>query len=669
MVSAPSIRKQRREAARAAAKVSARERRGGKLPPIVLIGGAIMAFVLLVSAIYAVRAWMVDPLARGRASFAAGNYRAARVDLTVAASEKPNDVAIRIELARAYNALGRGAEAERQLDKAAELGADLPRLAVDRAQAQLAQGDAAKALATLAGPLPRNQGARALRIAAQANYRLGNVAATRANFAEALRLAPNVGDLWIAYARFRLAEQDLADADNAADRAWALSPQSAAALALKADIVRTRGGPVVSIPWYQAALSRDPDNVPFLLEYAAALGESGRYGAMLEPLRRAADLEPRNTRALFLQAVLAARGGEPALARTLLSRVGGGDGELPGVLQLRAAVELSLGTPVAAGNYAARLVELQPDNSAARRLLALALAAGQNPRGAIDAIDAITIQPDADSWSLLLLARSFAAIDWQVDAAQPLERASRLSRGSAGALRTHVTGSDSLNPSLAVPAIRARLSAGSFAQAKQLAAALAQANPGVSQAWLLLGDTELASGDTANAIAHFRRAADLRFDEAVALRLVHAHSQAGVRAEAGQILANYMARWPENIAAMRIAAAFRAEDGDWAGAHHALMAISDRIGSNDVLLLAQLARCELELGNVGAALPLVARAYRLLPGNATISGIYGIAMARSGGSMVDARDLLDKAVQLAPEDMLLRQWRAEVMEMASSTAN
>jgi cytochrome c-type biogenesis protein CcmH/NrfG len=94
------------------------------------------------------------------------------------------------------------------------------------------------------------------------------------------------------------------------------------------------------------------------------------------------------------------------------------------------------------------------------------------------------------------------------------------------------------------------------------------------------------------------------------------------------------------------------------------LAAQERVGSNDALLLAQLARCEVELGNVGEALPLAARAYRLLPGNATISGVYGITVARGGGLMTDARDLLDKAVQLAPEDALLRQWRAEVWESA-----
>ncbi len=662
MVSAPSVRKQRRMNAKTAGQQARRQRRSGRLPPIVWIIGAVMGVALMVGAVIGIQSWLTDPLERGRASMAAGNFRAARVDLMNAASRQPNDIAIQLDLARTYNALGRGVEAERQLDRAAELGANETRLRTVRAQAQLLKGDALAALALLAGPIPAAEGAVALRIAAQANYRLGNVAATRANFAEALRQKPDDADLWIAYARFRLAEQDLADADRAADEAWRLTPQSAAALAVKADVVRTRSGPVASIPWYQAGLARDPDNVPLMLEYAAALGEAGRYRDMLEPLRRAAGLEPRNSRALFLEAALAARGDEPALARTLLNRIAGGDADLPAVLQLRAAVELSLETPVAAAQYAQRLIALQPDNRVARRLLAMALASQENPRGAILAIDAITTQPDADSWSLILLSRSFGAIGWIDDSIQPLDRAARLVRGDARALPSDGAGADSLNPRVAVPAIRARLASGDYAQAMALAMALSNANPGVAQAWLLRGDVAMAEGDSAQALAHWQRAAELRFDEPVMLRMVDALNRSGDRSGAKTVLFQFMAHWPENTAAMRIAGAMFAEDGDWTRARTALLAAAQRVGSNDALLLAQLARCELELGRVSEAMPLARRAYRLLPGNGTVSGVYGLSIARSGGTMQDARDLLDKAVQLAPDDQLLQQWRAEVWE-------
>jgi predicted Zn-dependent protease len=123
-----------------------------------------------------------------------------------------------------------------------------------------------------------------------------------------------------------------------------------------------------------------------------------------------------------------------------------------------------------------------------------------------------------------------------------------------------------------------------------------------------------------------------------------------------------MARWPENVAAMRVAAAMAAESGEWDRANAILSAAIARAGPNDALLLMQAARAAMESGDVAAALPLARRAYRLLPGNGSASGIYGIVLSRAGERPQDAQDLLLKAVQLSPDDGLLREWLAEASQ-------
>jgi cytochrome c-type biogenesis protein CcmH/NrfG len=122
-----------------------------------------------------------------------------------------------------------------------------------------------------------------------------------------------------------------------------------------------------------------------------------------------------------------------------------------------------------------------------------------------------------------------------------------------------------------------------------------------------------------------------------------------------------MARWPQNVAAQRVAAAMAGERGDWSLAERFIESAIARTGPNDVLLLAQLARARIEQGNAPAALDPARRAYRLMPGNATISGVYGRALALSGeGDGRDAADLLLKAVRLAPDDPVLRAWLGEL---------
>ncbi len=651
----PSTRRKRRAEAATARRAALRALPWYRRPLLLAI--AVIATLLLAFAVVrGVQLWFADPLSRGREAYAAGDYRSARVDLTAAIAGQET-AAARLDLARALVALGRGEEAGRQLDRALALGADEASTTVLRAETRLLAGDAEGALGVLRQPVAAGEAADAARVAALAHWRAGRLASADLAFTRAIQGGASVRS-WIDLARYRLAEQDLVGADNAIAEALALAPRHLAAGTLKANIVRTRGGPVVSLPWYEAVLRENARHIPALLGYAAALGEAGRYSQMLDALTTVEGIEPRNPDLLFLQATVAARGGEPALARTLIGRIQGPLRDRPDLLLLKSAVELSLDAPVLAGQTAARLVAMQPDNRRARRLLALALARADNLRGAVLVVDPITTAPDADSWSLLLLSDAFSGMGWVEDARQPLDRASRLATG-APAVLSGTEGGDSLDPGVAIPAIRARIASGRADEALGLAIRLADANPGVAQARLLAGDAALAAGDAAGAIRHFREAANIRFDEPVMLRLVSTLTGIGDRAEAAEALAAYMARWPENLPAMRVAAAMAADSGEWGRANAILSAAIARAGPDDALLLMQAARAAIETGEADAALPLARRAYRLLPGNASASGIYGLALTRAGQSPQDARDLLLKAVQLSPDDPLLRTWLAE----------
>src|SRR3546814_2220589 len=71
-----------------------------------------------------------------------------------------------------------------------------------------------------------------------------------------------------------------------------------------------------------------------------------------------------------LQAVLAARAGQYALARSLLQRTRGELDAQPSFMLLSAIVELELGGEAVAATWADRLLAEQPHNFTARRILA-----------------------------------------------------------------------------------------------------------------------------------------------------------------------------------------------------------------------------------------------------------------------------------------------------------
>src|SRR3546814_20608515 len=97
---------------------------------------------------------------------------------------------------------------------------------------------------------------------------------------------------------------------------------------------------------------------------------------MLAALRHAATIVPRAPRLYHLQAVLAARAGQYALARSLLQRTRGELDAQPSFMLQSAIVELELGGEAVAATWADRLLADTPHNFHARRILAPDQSAG-----------------------------------------------------------------------------------------------------------------------------------------------------------------------------------------------------------------------------------------------------------------------------------------------------
>src|SRR3546814_10274531 len=108
--------------------------------------------------------------------------------------------------------------------------------------------------------------------------------------------------------------------------------------------------------WYADAPAAYPDNAYALFDQASTFGDLGLYRDMLAALRHAATIVPRDPRLYHLQAVLAARAGQYALARSLLQRTRGELDAQPSFVLLSAIVELELGGEAVAATWADRLL-------------------------------------------------------------------------------------------------------------------------------------------------------------------------------------------------------------------------------------------------------------------------------------------------------------------------
>lgn len=564
----------------------------------------------------------------------------------------PEQLARQVELARILFELGDGVGAEAAVQAALAAGGDEAALRPLAAKAAAMQGDGERAFRILdAGPIAPEMIGEAAWVAGNVHLDNGDFGAARAAFDRAVRELPRASDLWVDVARFRDANADALGARDAIDYAIELDKGSSAALAYKANLVRSQRGLTASLEWYDKALAADPDNAGALIDRAATLGDLGRYKDMLVSLRHAATLVPGNAQIYYLQAVLAARAGNYRLARSLLQRTRGRmDGE-PGFMLLSAVVELELGGEAVAATWADRLIGEQPHNLTARRILAAAEWAGGDPDGAADALAPIVARADADSWSLLMAARAAAELGLAGDSADYLARAAALAPGEAAPFAPDGYGlsadadAQPLNPALVIPAMEAEMAGGNAVRALERAARLRDANRGVADAHILHGDAAMAAGDYAQAVQSFRAARDLDASERTTLRLANALFRAGDAAGSGATIMALRDSQPSSLAADRLAGSLAMDIEHWDDAIAYFERVRQRIGNRDVVVLRELSKAYAAKGDRARATGMIALAYRLQPLNGEIMRLYAELLAQ-GGDAEAAADLREKMEQV-----------------------
>ncbi|HEX8300586.1 tetratricopeptide repeat protein [Sphingomonas sp.] len=645
---------------------------------LAVIGGAI--------AVFAVIAWFWlrpvgldrvsarDAIARSAQLLKADNANAARAEGMAGVRGDPNNPLGHITLAMAMLALDDGVGAEAEIQRAVDTGYDgrlVPHL---RAHALLLQGEEEKALAEVEKTDPRFR-PYGLRIRARAMTALGNYAAANESLDEAVRIAPNDALVWADVGRFRFTAGDLLGAAEASDRAVKLAPGNVEALVLRGELVRSQFGLTAALPWFERALSRDQDHHDALIEYAATLGDSGRTTDAVAVTRRALQSRPGSAQAYYLQAVIAARGGRFDLARSILEKTGGTLDSMPGALLLGGTIAIQKGEYEQALVKLRDLVARQPMNITARKLLAVALLRTDSARNAIDTLRPVVARGDADSYALTLVGRGYERIGERGEAARYLDRAAYPAIGQADPFSsdgsTPVLAAEAAqrptDPGAMIPLIRGLLSDGNKSGALARAQDIVAKNRGAPAAHVLLGDVLMMLGRTADAVAAYQRAADLRFDEPTMLRLVEAQDRAGRRADAANALALFLSQNPVSIAALRLSAHWQLAAGEYDAAIDSLEDLRARIGDGDAALNAELAAAYAGAGEFGTAVEFGEAAYGLAPGNPAVADAFGWAMFRAGDAG-GAIELLQKAVALTPRHAGLRWHLAQVYAASNRKA-
>ncbi|SFF84088.1 Tetratricopeptide repeat-containing protein [Novosphingobium sp. CF614] len=550
--------------------------------------------------------------------------------------------------ARAALARGDGIDGEMKLRAALESGTARNQVAAFMGQAYLAQDDRERAREWLAsGDFSRASAAEGWRALGLLERLDGNLPASGRAYDKALALIPRDASLWVEIGRLRYAGGEHGLAIAAAEHALALEPDNVRALEFGGQLVRDRYGLMAAIPWFEQAIMRDPKDVSVLLEYAATLGELGRASEALTVTRRVLELSPKNPRAYYLQAVIAARAGNYELARGLLARTGGKLDREAGVQMLRGVVEIAAGNPSAAAEALEAVLRAKPDCRQAKDLLARAIYLGGEYRYVALRFSGDLAHDDASPYLLTVVARSYEALGERQRAGELLDRAAHAQ----------------VPPLRVVPgqgAIGALLAGGQGAAAQAQAEAARGTDPGFYDAQALAGDVQLALGNARAAQARYAAAAEIRMPESLFRRRFEAFAMAGDLRGGEELVEGYLLQNPTSRPALRAAAWLAIGTGDAVRAQAILSWLRDNGDGRDVQLLSDLAMVQASEGDFEAARDSALAAYRLQRASPLATQALAYSYVALGIRRAEAGALLDKAQTLVGNTPLIAEAREQL---------
>ena len=522
-----------------------------------------------------------------------------------------------IEAARAELAQGDGAAARIYLDRALDSGENRRNLAVMMGEAALLEEDFAAAREWLGpGEFSPESAAVGFRLLGRLEMAQGNLPAAGAAFDRSHRLAPEDAGLWVDIARLRYQGGEHVQAIAAVDRALAFEPAHAEALRFRGQLVRDAHGMEAGVTWLRQALDRWPDELEIRLDLAATLADAGHARRALAVLREAGGAAVDHPRGLFVQAVIAARGGELGVARDLLARSGLQQEAHPAAQMLGAILDLDHGNLASATLAFDRLYARQPDNSRIRDLFAYALARSGAERELVHRFAAVAQGGTGSPYLRLLVGRAFEALDDRARAASYLDRATAAETGLA-VLPVRSPSAQfamgDLGDGIALrDFVRHAIAIGDTSEAVRRARSFAARVPGSGDASAILGDAELANGDRAAARAAYARSARVRQSWPLIVRRLRAEEDA---ANARAILTRYLAANPLRADAALALAEALALEGEWDRAAALLDHALELGAARNPAALAARSIAARELGEAQIAFDYALAAHELQPMN------------------------------------------------------
>ena len=608
-------------------------------------------------------------LASAKQAHAAGNHRAAIIELKHLLEEIPEHAEARYLLGICQADIGDFVTAEKELERALVLHQDRPRVLLALARSHLEQGNFQKVLSQIGLEAATNDRERAefLAVRGLASLGVGQLDDARRYFEEALAKQPENTLAVVGTARLAAHEKKWDEAQRLIDRALAAAPRDIEAWILKGDLLRESRQTGADAA-YQKALAINPEYVPALLRLIRTHVNEKNFEEAERLLGRVNEVAPRSLMVQYTKAYIQFRKGNYEGAHEEALRILKAKPDHVPSLMLAGEAAYALGAFGQAQSHLRRVVERDPRNAYARKLFIMSLAKNGDTQRALETAESELKKTPRDA-SLLVLAGDVAlqAGDF-TKATVYFEKAARLDQSSAGArtgLAASRLGSGDMDRALADLEEAARLDPENLAAELLLVAThlkrdefdkaldalqrLEQKEPKDARIQSLKAAAYLKKKDTAAARTHLEQALQLQpTDVAAALQLARLDLQAGNPPAARRRIEAVLNKDPSNIQALlalaelgqRIGATWEEQIQWLEKAHQA----SPATVQTQILL----ARLYSRTGQPMKALEIAQRAHSTNPGNAEALHALG-SLQVAQGEKKGALTTYTKLAQLQPE--------------------
>lgn len=352
---------------------------------------------------------------------AKGDMKSSIIELKSAIQKDPNNPQARWMLGEIYIKRGMGAEAEKELKKAKELGVSPQSLMVPLARSLLLQREY-KRLAdeiVLTPETTQANRAKLLQLQGEAQLGLGNFESGCALFDNSARTDPQYLTAYIGQAKCAFAKKDIEKARALIAHAKSLDPKDAQSWLLEAELADQLGDAKAAHAAYGQALKTEPNNMAAITGHAYTALKLNDTASAKKDIDKARKQFPNSIQVIYLEGLMAFSDGKLESTRDKAQEILKLSPDHSSALLLLGLSSYKLGEYETARSNLSKVLVQQPGNTMVRKLLADIMIKAGEGKQAFDLMRPALNQPAPDIQTLALAA-SASAISGQLANAQQL---------------------------------------------------------------------------------------------------------------------------------------------------------------------------------------------------------------------------------------------------------